>query len=542
MENRPSSPDDTRSETVIDRPRVLVADDDHTVRELLQRALERDGLQVTLATNGVEALEAIARHDFAVVLLDVHMPVLDGLETLRRIRADDRSRTLPLMLLTAEGDLADRVHGLESGADDYLVKPFAIQEAVARVRAQIRGRVAWVHELDRSRERRRRLASLIAKLPRDTSLVAMAGAMVERLPDVLDLDGAAVVAFGDDGDVRSIASSGALQKAFPAGRALVRAVGRGVAGRAAAGPWLEAASGRQEPGAGSYDTAYVPFRHGTSPALVGCLIFALRSGSMSVPLSHRLPDLIDATEFIVAILQPAVELAHATQIAAARVERIIDRRQFAIYLQPIVRLRSGDVMASEALTRFADGTRPDVLFAEAALLGLDANLQRATVAAAIDTAASRPAGEALSVNLSADVIQRESSLADLIASARRPMIVEITEHERIDDYPAVRAAIRRLGPNVKLAIDDAGSGYASLRHILALKPAYVKLDIDWVHEIDRDPVRRALVAGLVSFAGETGSELIAEGIETESELKTLRDLGIQLGQGYLLGRPVPASA
>jgi EAL domain-containing protein (putative c-di-GMP-specific phosphodiesterase class I) len=254
-----------------------------------------------------------------------------------------------------------------------------------------------------------------------------------------------------------------------------------------------------------------------------------------------LPDLIDATEFIVAVLGPAVESAESTNVAVARIQRILDRREFAIYLQPIVRLGSGAVVASEALTRFPDGTRPDVVFAEAALLGLGANLQRATVAAAIEAAASRPTGEALSVNLSAAVIQREPSLADLFAGTTRPLIVEITEHERIDDYAAVRAAITRLGPNVKLAIDDAGSGYASLRHILALQPAYVKLDIEWVHAIHRDPVRRALVSGLVSFASETGCELIAEGIETQSELKALRELGIQLGQGYLLGPPAPAA-
>jgi EAL domain-containing protein (putative c-di-GMP-specific phosphodiesterase class I) len=122
------------------------------------------------------------------------------------------------------------------------------------------------------------------------------------------------------------------------------------------------------------------------------------------------------------------------------------------------------------------------------------------------------------------------------------LIVELTEHERIDDYVAVGSALDRLGPNVKLAIDDAGSGYASLRHILALQPAYVKLDIEWVSGIDRDPVRRALVTGLAYFATETGCELIAEGIETQQELEALRALGVQLGQGYLLGRPMPPVA
>jgi EAL domain-containing protein (putative c-di-GMP-specific phosphodiesterase class I) len=146
---------------------------------------------------------------------------------------------------------------------------------------------------------------------------------------------------------------------------------------------------------------------------------------------------------------------------------------------------------------------------------------------------------ALSVNLSADVLQREPSLPKIVATAGRPLIIEITEHERIDDYEAVQAAMVGLGSNVRLAVDDAGSGYASLRHILALQPAFVKLDIEWVRGIDRDPVRRALVSGLAFFARETGSELIAEGIETAEEAQAIRDLGIGLGQGYLLGRPAP---
>jgi EAL domain-containing protein (putative c-di-GMP-specific phosphodiesterase class I) len=192
------------------------------------------------------------------------------------------------------------------------------------------------------------------------------------------------------------------------------------------------------------------------------------------------------------------------------------------------------------LTRFADGVRPDIRFAEASTLGLGPTLQRVTLSAAIQAASSLPANVALSVNLSADVLLLEPTLPKIVASTERRLIVEITEHERIDDYAAVRTALARLGPDVRLAIDDAGSGYASLRHIFALQPAFVKLDIEWIHGIDRDPVRRALVSGLVYFATETGCELIAEGIETEDELEAVRELGIELGQGYLLGRPAPA--
>jgi EAL domain-containing protein (putative c-di-GMP-specific phosphodiesterase class I) len=168
-------------------------------------------------------------------------------------------------------------------------------------------------------------------------------------------------------------------------------------------------------------------------------------------------------------------------------------------------------------------------------------LERAALKAAIDATASLPDDVALSANLSGDVIQNDEVLGETLRGAGRNVIVELTEHEPIDDYAALRAALSGFGPAVKLAVDDAGSGYSSLRHILALQPAYVKLDMEWVRGIDRDPVRRSLVTGLDYFARETGCELIAEGIETEAELAAIRELGIPYGQGYLLGRPEPST-
>jgi len=327
---------------------------------------------------------------------------------------------------------------------------------------------------------------------------------------------------------------------FPAGKALGRDRCREIADRAAAGAWLQNATARADPTLDALDVAYVPFRLGPSPEPLGCLAFGLRPGQAAVPLSHRLPDLIDATDFIVTVLRPAVEQAETTGVATTRLQAVIAHHEFEIHLQPIARLDTGELMAVEALTRFRSGIRPDLQFAEAASLGLGPALQRATLVAAARAASSLPSDVALSVNLSAEVLLLEPSLSRILAGAGRPVIVEITEHERIDDYAAVRSALDRLGPNVKLAIDDAGSGYASLRHILALEPAYVKLDIEWVRNIDGDPVRRALVSGLTYFASETGCELIAEGVETPEELAALRDLGIRLGQGYLLGHPKPA--
>ena len=120
-------------------------------------------------------------------------------------------------------------------------------------------------------------------------------------------------------------------------------------------------------------------------------------------------------------------------------------------------------------------------------------------------------------------------------------MLELTEHERIVDYEALRPWLDDLrSDGVRIAVDDAGAGYAGLQQIVGLQPDIVKLDLALTRGIDKDPVRRALARCLVSFAEEIGAVVLAEGIETHSELEVLRALGIPLGQGYYLGRPETA--
>ena len=128
----------------------------------------------------------------------------------------------------------------------------------------------------------------------------------------------------------------------------------------------------------------------------------------------------------------------------------------------------------------------------------------------------------------------DGTAAAIIAGSKRMIVLEITEHIEIESYPALRRAIERSAP-AQLVVDDAGAGFANLRHILELEPDIVKLDIGLVQNIDHDAARRALVAGLCHFSSRTGTVLVAEGIERAAEVAVLRELSVDYGQGYLRG-------
>src|SRR5947209_17209858 len=123
------------------------------------------------------------------------------------------------------------------------------------------------------------------------------------------------------------------------------------------------------------------------------------------------------------------------------------------------------------------------------------------------------------------------------------IVLELTEHTRVQDYEALLGALG--GPRshgVRIAVDDTGAGYAGLQHLLRLRPNVLKLDIALTRSIDTDPARRALATALVGFAAEIGAVLVAEGVESVDELRSLRMLGIPAAQGFRLGRPGPVSA
>jgi PAS domain S-box-containing protein len=242
-------------------------------------------------------------------------------------------------------------------------------------------------------------------------------------------------------------------------------------------------------------------------------------------------------ERLAAMLAPAREAQRRRAEAHRRIEAVIALTAFAPVFQPIIELSTRRIVGFEALTRFRDGCRPDEIFADALDCGLAIELETVTLEAALKSSQFLPAGAWLSLNASPTLVADGAALGRVLATRSRPVVLEITEHEAITEYAPLRAAVLRLGPDIRLAVDDAGAGVANFNHLVELRPDFLKIDAGLVRGVHEDVGRQAVVAGLLHFAASAGCQVIAEGIETDAELAMVRSLGVTLGQGYLLARP-----
>jgi len=236
------------------------------------------------------------------------------------------------------------------------------------------------------------------------------------------------------------------------------------------------------------------------------------------------------------------EMARSRAEVTARTQELLTGGSLTTAFQPILCLETGDVVGVESLTRFSgcQELSPEVRFMEAATVGLDIELEILALRTALTTAAGLPAGLYIAANLSPGACLDPRLAATIEGSdipARR-IVLELTERHEVANYGPLAEALaplRRAG--LRIAVDDAGAGFASMRHILQLKPDLIKLDREIIAGIDADPGQRALGAAMVGFSSEIGATLVAEGIETEAELAAVTKLGMTSAQGYLIGRP-----
>jgi PAS domain S-box-containing protein len=413
-----------------------------------------------------------------------------------------------------------------------------LREIQASLDVSMRERVAFAHAL--------------ARLEQRATPEATSQDVTDALAELAGVDVATVLSFEESGEVRVLACTAPRGYPVAVGQTLTGERAAYLRRHALAEPWTEsfvASDGDGKDNGKGSATADMPERamdgvRATASAPIGSsngIIGLVCVGTMDEAAARRMKDQLAAVIEFAAAARGLIAgpLAKRNEMRASqdRIREVIASGAFDPVFQPIVYLTTGFAIGYEALTRFRDGRRPDQVFEEAGTAGYGIELEAATLERAIDASQGLPVGPWLGLNVSAALILHGDLLAGLLKRRTRPIVLEITEHDAIADYEAVRTAVARLGPDVRIAVDDAGAGVANFTHIVQLRPDFVKIDATLVSGVNSDLTRQALIVGLHHFAQATSGWVIAEGVETEEERQSLIDLDVVLGQGYLFGRP-----
>ena len=540
-----------------DRPVLLIADDDEDVIRLLRLFLRPLDCEILTARDGEEAL-AIAQERLPdVVLLDVMMPKRTGWEVCQALKAIPRTAGIAVVLSTARGDVKDRLTGLQLGADDYLVKPFNRDEVVKRIGAL----------LDR-----RRHAAAPAQPPgaitenmlfdRATGLPTVP-MVLDRLKEMLIDQSQIGIVYIDIEQFESIEA----EYGWAFFDEFLRRVAEVVSAEAQprfAKPVVAA----NIVGGSSFYIFFETRRRPREPTLE-TVAGELRQKLLDA-MRQRFPTMEQGQIgfFVGAVCieyRPPIRLERqiyqGMQVAADAVRDeeqqrkrqltrelrdIIRRKRVTTLFQPIVRAQEGTVFGYEILTRgpaHSSFRNSDMLFAFARETKLAWGLEEISLEEALKRLRSFDFGDKkFLLNLEAEMFEEsEFRIHDMVsyfAEHRGHFVFELTERAAIEDYGVFRGLIDEFrAKGIEMAIDDAGSGYASLEAIAALAPDYLKVTKGLVSTLAAEPIKQDLVKMLVELAGKIGAKTIAEGIETVSEYETCRELGIDLLQGYFLAHP-----
>ena len=464
-------------------------------------------------------------------------------------------------LLTGQpwhGTLINRRKSGELYEEDVTISP--IHDAEGRLTAYVAVKRDLTNErlleTNRSREQRDRLAILdvMQEVRRGDSLQATAEKFCRAVTTLASIDAALTVLVQGDGTLLTIGTGGAELGGATSGAVLAFADPESIVERTDAGAWWldfadfastvtvseSSVTGRMIK-EGFTAIGNVPIRW--EGQLVGILALATKDDDGPEWMGARLSVFEELGSYAGALFGAEADVYSKRESLRTNVQTIMRERRFSPVFQPFVELGSGRIVGYEALTRFDDGESPDQRFMQAHSVGLGSELEALCAQSALDLTSHMASDVWLSLNFSPAALL-DGHAAKVVNGVDRPLVIEVTEHAQIKNYVAIRHALADL-ENCRLAVDDAGAGYTSLSHILELHPDFVKLDISLVRDIDTNPARQAMIAGMCHFAAQSGTTLIAEGIETEAEAEMLRELGVplgeggMLGQGFLFGRPRP---
>ena len=567
--------------------RVLVVDDGEDNRIILNRRLTKRGFEVVEADNGLAALALIAEQRFDLVLLDIMMPGIDGIEVLKRIRTTLSPDRLPVLMVTAKASNTDVIEALELGANDYITKPVDFPIAMARIRTQIARKQAQQaadlsiqklvninQELEVQIAERERSDAKSHFLTYHDALTGLGNRLLfqQQLAHALQRDGdeneLAVLFLGID-DLKSINdtlgySVGDLILAEVAER-LRRCVGEAdTVARIGSDEFAVILTGIGNPDDAGLLAEKIAAAIAVPHAVAGQhIVLDVRIGIALAPNDGREPELLlgnahlalqnaktegrDARCFFESAMN---DLASARRLLTSDLRKALAADQFEIFYQPLFNLADQAVSGFEALLRWHHPERGLVLPSEfiplAEQIELIVPLGEWVLRQACHQAASWPGQQRIAVNISP--VQFRSPrllpciLATLASSGLPPQRLELEITETVllsDDRETIDLLHQLREHGVRVSLDDFGTGYSSLGYLRRFPFDKMKIDRSFVQDLGSNKDTAAIVRALIDLASNLGMTTTAEGVETREQLDWLRQECCTEIQGYLISRPVP---
>jgi diguanylate cyclase len=551
------------------RPIAIIADDEDLGRLLLAETAVASGLSPLGFDNGAAALEAALAHEVAIVLLDVDMPGMDGYAVCRRLRADPRFATVPIVMVTGHEDSAAISRAFDAGATDFISKPVNW--------ALLPRRLAYILRNAAAAERIERLAyfDTLTGLPNRQRCIDAAerlfaeAAIAEQQVAVIYIDLNSFKRVNDtfghtagDAVLKSVAVR--LERALTPFQSANHSVS---VARFGGDEFVVLVSDAQtlalEIAGACTATLNDPITHEGlefySAPSIGIAVYPDHGTDVATVLKHADTAMYQAKSGAsgsIVMYTPAMSARLRDWLdLEGRLRRAVQEDKLELYYQPKFRLSDNRLMGAEALLRWCDaehGEIPPTRFIEIAedsglIIELGAWVIRAVcrqLRAWQDSGHSIP----VAINVSGKELLHGDPAWTLEAEAMAAGIpislieVEMTESVLVKDSARVRAALERLRQlGCRIALDDFGTGYSSLAYITRFPPDRIKIDKAFVHNLDRSASDSAIANAILSLGDSLNVVVTAEGVERPGQLDWLRKRGCHEAQGFLLSKPLPAN-
>jgi diguanylate cyclase (GGDEF)-like protein len=566
--------------------RLLVVDDIEVNRSLLTRRFSKRGCVVIESESGCAALELIARQEFDLVLLDIMMPGLNGIEVLKQIRASHSADILPVIMITAKAGSTDVVEALQLGANDYITKPIDFSIAFARAQTQLdrkRSKQALDRSLQELEKINRRLALEIAErkradaqvyhlryhdaltslgnreqfhaqLTRELQLQQRNGGCVAVM--VFDLDDFKVInsTLGDAvGDLLLTNVATRLRDCLREVDSIARL------GSDEFGVIATVAGPERADQLADRITAAIAQPHAIEGQHV---TLGASAGIALAPNDGIEPDSLIRNAQL-ALIRARSE-GHASRCffeadmnTRAQARRLLESDlrdalaagQFELFYQPLFQLAGSTVTGCEALLRWRHPERGLVSPAEfiplAEEVGLIVPLGAWVLRRACMEAAAWPNGLKIAINVSTIQFRNRGLVETVMAALAESGLpadrleLEITESVLLSDDSFTLELLHKLRcVGVRISLDDFGTGYSSLSYLRTFPFDKIKIDRSFILDLCSNQATMVIVSALINLATGLGMNVTAEGVETQAQLEWLRSAGCTEAQGYLISRPL----